>query len=336
MNPAPVAVIGAGLAGLACARRLAAAGCHPIVFESQRAPGGRLATRRFEVAAFDHGAQYLTVREPAFRDVIEAAHAAGAAQRWRPRWPGGEQERAELWVGTPGMSALPRYLAQELDVEYGARITCLERTRSGLTLVDDRGSGHPDFRFVVLALPAPEAAALAAAQTPLAERVRAVPMAPCWAVMVAFDRPLEGVPDAGFSDDPVLPWFARNGSKPGRHAADAWVLHASADYSRREFDAEPESVQQALIGCFAAQTGRTLPRIVLSDGHRWRRARVEAPLGEPFLLDRATGIGFCGDWCLDARGEAAFLSGDALGAAIGAGLAETRAAGASGKMRDSR
>jgi len=320
MNPVSIAVIGAGLAGIACARRLSAAGCHLRVFERQRAPGGRLATRRFEVAAFDNGAQYLTARESAFRAVIEAARAAGAAQRWQPHWPGGEQEQTELWVGTPGMSALPRFLAQELDIEYGARIVRLERRHAGWTLVDDRGAGHPDFGFVVLALPAPEAAALAAIHTPLAERVGAVPMAPCWAVMAAFAQPLEGVPDAAFTGDAILPWYARNGSKPQREARDAWVLHASGDYSLREFDLPAARVQKELLGRFAEQLGRSLPRVLLADSWRWRHARVLAPLGEPFLHDRAAGIGFCGDWCLDARGEAAFMSGDSLGAALGAVL----------------
>ena len=56
MNPASAAVIGAGLAGIACAQRLAGAGWQLRVFESQRAAGGRIATRRFETASFDHGA----------------------------------------------------------------------------------------------------------------------------------------------------------------------------------------------------------------------------------------------------------------------------------------
>ena len=47
------------------------------------------------------------------------------------------------------------------------------------------------------------------------------------------------------------------------------------------------------------------------------------------LLDLESGIGFCGDWCLDARAEAAWLSGRALGSA----LAEARGGIGSGKMR---
>ena len=336
MKTRTIAIVGAGIAGLSCADRLAAAGHAVRLFDKGRGPGGRMSTRRVDMGGepvgFDHGAQYFTAREPSFRAAIEKARLAGAVERWRPRWPGGHVERDELWVGAPGMSAFPRFLSSGIDIEYGARITRLERGHGGWTLIDDRGAGHPDFEFVVLALPAPEAAKLAAPHTPLAERVHAVPMAPCWSAMVAFARNADDAPDAGFTDDAVLPWFARNGSKPGREAPDAWVLHASAEFSRREIDAPPARVQKTLLTRLSGQLERALPEILLADTHLWRHARVEAPLGESFLLDRSAGIGFCGDWCLDARAEAAFLSGDAIGTA----LSQTRFSDSSGKMRDRR
>jgi predicted NAD/FAD-dependent oxidoreductase len=330
-NSVSVAVVGAGLAGIACARRLREAGMHVSVFESQRSPGGRLATRRFAAASFDHGAQYLTATDTKFRSVLESAQFAGAAAHWRPDWQDGDRGR-ELWVGYPAMNSLPRFFAQELDVEYGARILRLERDRGGWALMDDRGSAHTDFSAVVLAVPAPVAAALAGVRTALATRVKLVSMAPCWATLVAFESPLDGVPDAAFPGDPMLGWFARNGSKPGRDARDSWVLHASAGWSRIESDQPARNVQGALLDRFSERVGRPLPRALVSDGHRWRHARVETPLGEPFLLDLEVGIGFCGDWCLDAHAEAAWLSGDALGAA----LSEARHAIGSGKMRGSR
>ena len=324
-------MVGAGLAGIACARRLRDAGIHVRVFESQRSPGGRLATRRFAVASFDHGAQYLTAKDAKFRSLLESAQAAGAAGQWRPDWPGADRER-DLWVGAPAMNSLPRFLAEDLDVEYGARILRLERSQGRWALLDDRGSAHTDYDAVVLAMPAPAAAALAGTHTALAARAQAVPMAPCWTALVAFDSPLDGVPDAGFPGDPLLGWFARNGSKPGRDARDSWVLHATGDWSRVEFDQPSQNVQRALLDRFSECVGRALPRTLLSDGHRWRHARVEIPLEEPFLLDLEAGIGFCGDWCLDARAEAAWLSGNALGAA----LSEARQAMGSGKIRGSR
>lgn len=330
-NSASIAVVGAGLAGITCARHLRAAGLQVRVFESQRAPGGRLATRRFAVASFDHGAQYLTATDAMFRSLLESAQVAGAAGQWRPDWPGGDRGR-DLWVGCPAMNSLPRFLARDLDVEYGARILRLERSRGSWVLLDDRGSAHTEFGAVVLAMPAPAAAALTGTCTALAERVKSVPMAPCWAALVAFASPLDGVPDAGFPADPVLGWFARNSSKPGRDAPDSWVLHATGEWSRAEFDRPAQDVQRALLDRFSECVGRALPRTLLSDGHRWRHARVEVPLQEPFLLDLESGIGFCGDWCLDARAEAAWLSGNALGAA----LSEARHAIGSGKIRGSR
>jgi len=331
LNSASVAVVGAGLAGIACARRLAAAGVHARVFESQRAPGGRLATRRFAVASFDHGAQYLTSTDPAFRDLLENAAVAGAAARWFPDWPGRDLQ-AELWVGAPAMNSLPRLLAEGLDVEYGARILRLERSRRGWTLLDDRGAAHSGFAAVALALPAPASAALAGTRSPYAARVRAVSMAPCWAALVAFDAPLPGMPDAGFAGDPVLHWYARNGSKPGREARESWVLHASPDWSHVEFDRPAPEVQRALLERFAAHAGRALPRAQLADAHRWRHARVVQPLGEPYLFDAGSGIGFCGDWCLGARAEAAWQSGAALGTV----LAQARLEAGSGKIREIR
>lgn len=74
-----VAVIGSGLSGIACARELTRAGQQPLVFEYQRSAGGRLATRRFESAAFDHGAQYVTVADPGFRQIIETARASSGS-----------------------------------------------------------------------------------------------------------------------------------------------------------------------------------------------------------------------------------------------------------------
>lgn len=47
----PIAVIGAGLAGLSCAQALLQAGHAVHVFDKSRGPSGRMSTRRAEDAA---------------------------------------------------------------------------------------------------------------------------------------------------------------------------------------------------------------------------------------------------------------------------------------------
>jgi predicted NAD/FAD-dependent oxidoreductase len=62
-----VVIVGAGLSGLVAANELQAAGVEVAVVDKARSPGGRLATRRIGGATLDHGAQFFTVRTPAFQ-----------------------------------------------------------------------------------------------------------------------------------------------------------------------------------------------------------------------------------------------------------------------------
>ncbi len=304
------------MAGLACARRLKEAGHAVRVFEKARTAGGRMATRRGEAATWDHGAQYFTVSEAGFGALVEEARRAGHVAAWTPRWPGGEQDQRELWVGVPGINALPRWMAGPVDVQFAIRIIALERQGRVWHLRDDTGGRHEAFDAVALALPAPQALGLVGDRSALAERLATVAMAPCWALMVAFEQRLDAPLDADWSPDPVLPWFARNSAKPRRSGLDAWVLHADADWSRQHLEAEAATVRSALLARFAERLAMPLPAIALTEAHRWRHARVVQPLGQPCLLDSSQGLGLCGDWCLDARVEAAFESGHALGASL--------------------
>jgi len=81
-----------------------------------------------------------------------------------------------------------------------------------------------------------------------------------WAALVAFGAPLPGVPDAASTGDGMLAWYARNSSKPGRDGHEAFVLHASADWSRVEFDQPAHAVERALLDRFSELTGQAMPR----------------------------------------------------------------------------
>ena len=63
-----VLIIGAGMAGLSCAAALGSVGHAVTLIDKARGPGGRMSTRRVDTplgqAAFDHGAQYFTARDP--------------------------------------------------------------------------------------------------------------------------------------------------------------------------------------------------------------------------------------------------------------------------------
>ena len=80
MDDTRIAVIGAGIAGLACAVELARADARVTVFERSRHLGGRLATRRSGASAFDVGAQFITARSRPFVKFAEVARRAAVVQ----------------------------------------------------------------------------------------------------------------------------------------------------------------------------------------------------------------------------------------------------------------
>jgi predicted NAD/FAD-dependent oxidoreductase len=328
---AKIAVIGAGLAGLACARELQNAGHRVVVYDKGRAPGGRIATRRVDEVAFepdwfyqcDHGAQYFTIRDAAFAARIDDARRSATIAEWRPRWPEDTRERAVLNVATPGMSALGRWFAAGLDLRLATRIVALEREGEDWRLRDEVDSITERYSTVVLAIPAPQAVALAGPR--LDPRIAAVTMLPCWAALLAYEAPIEFPIDADWRPDPVLPWIARDTSKPDRAGLDAWVLHASPDWTAARLHLSPAEAIAELVEAFPARLGAVLgttpvlPPPIASSAHRWRYARVDRPLGEDAWWDPVQRLGACGDWCIDARIEAAFLSGRALAARMLAG-----------------
>jgi renalase len=138
-------------------------------------------------------------------------------------------------------------------------------------------------------------------------------MAPCWALLLAFDPPLDLVGfDARSVKSGPIAWLARNTSKPGREGRDAWTVHASADWSMAHLEESPEAVAAPLLAAFRDVTGIGAIEPTFFAAHRWRYALVTEPVGEAALYDRPSGLGLCGDWCLGGKIEAAFLSGRAL------------------------
>jgi hypothetical protein len=317
-RPRSVAVIGAGIAGLAAAGRLQKAGCQVVVFDKSRGVGGRMATRREEAYAFDHGAQYFTAHGPVFAGQIEAWERLGLVAHWPPQGLSGRAEGC--WVGVPGMTAPCRNLAEGLLVVTGCTVRSIAREDGLWRLGSEQGTvsaaGLDRFDMVVLAIPAPQASPLIAGSGVSLPGTEDIVYAPCWALMLAGDKDFSELPAAFSPEDGAISWVARNGTKPGRPTGEeTLVVHATPDWSRAHLEEAPETVATQLAQRLAACTRRSLePTFVKA--HRWRYALVERAAGRPSLWNAEAGLGACGDWCIGARVEAAFDSGMAMAAAI--------------------
>jgi phytoene dehydrogenase-like protein len=73
MRHADVLIVGAGLAGLACARELGRRGIEPVILEASDAPGGRIRTDRVGGFLLDRGFQVLQTWYPEARRQLDYA-----------------------------------------------------------------------------------------------------------------------------------------------------------------------------------------------------------------------------------------------------------------------
>ncbi len=329
-NPVDVAVVGAGIAGLSAARQLVEAGLDVVVLERARGVGGRAATRRVENRPVDHGAQYVTAREPAFEQVIRGMATTGRATAWAgelrtldPEGSRPEREPADAtirWVFPEGVAALGRQLAVGLDVRPSQQVEAVTGMQGapGWRLHPATGSAV-EARAVVLAVPAPQAAALAR-QAPggreLAELADLAEYEPCWTLLAGYGwRPSPPWRAVSAHDDAVLGMVSNDTSRRGGAGELVLVIQANGTWSNAHLEDDPETVRTALLAAAARVAGTWARQPVWSQVHRWRYARVTRTATTPFLLSEAGPgpLGMCGDWCTGPRVESAWQSGRLLG-----------------------
>lgn len=317
------AVIGAGLAGLRVAHRLAEAGARVRVFEKARGAGGRMSTRRTDFGAFDHGAQYFTARDPRFREQVDAWVARGVAARWPGRVVRladgqvvAEEGRSERFVGAPKMNAVARDLLGSVEADFGVRIETLQREAGEWTLRCDDGVEFGEFDIVVVAVPPAQALPLVASSDALRAAIEGVRMWPCHATMLGFESPVEVAFDGALVESESIAWIARNDSKAERGKTTCWVVHSQAEWSERHVEEEPATVGAQLEAEFARVVGVDLPPVGYRATHRWLYARPAEPLDGTTLFDAEAGLGVCGDWTRGDRVEDAFVSAEGLVDAI--------------------
>jgi predicted NAD/FAD-dependent oxidoreductase len=352
-----VAVVGAGLAGVACARTLVDHGVDATIVEKSRGPGGRMSTRRGDGGAFDHGAQYFTARDARFRARIAEWIESGVVARWNARFAdfGAGGARAihppARFVGMPSMSALCRHLAQGIPLEAECRVQALEPLDGGWMIrcvgADGGERALGPFDAVLSTAPAPQTAALlgphAPAQASIASRIA---MRATWSLMLAFPCRVELAFDhaevlAGADEScTALAWVSRVSSKPGRErdALERWTVLARPEWSEERLERRAEDVAPEIARAFAslcAASGVAMPSPAHAVAHRWRFALASREGGIGSAFDASLGLGMAGDWLRGTRVEDAYLSGVALaGRVLGTSAARARGRGTRARSRE--
>jgi len=288
------------------------------VLEKSRGPGGRSATRRIDGARFDHGAQYFTARSAAFGRQLQQWRDSGLVQAWRPRLAvigdkssHHDPEDVTRFVAVPGMNGVCRHMAEALDCRFEQRVTRLDFDR-GWRLELDSGDQLQARRLLITAPPA-QAAALLGDSDALHGQLAGVAFNPCLAGMLSFRKPFDPGFDAAFVNQPgALSWIARNSSKPDREG-NAWVLHATSEWSQAHLEASAEEQAVLLAEAFGEVCGAALPETSSLTAHRWRYSQAVNPVEQGLVADEDRRLAIAGDWLSGSRIEGAWTSGRKAG-----------------------
>lgn len=314
MTSSCIAVIGAGLAGLACAKELSQAGKSVTVFEKARGPGGRLSSRRRLGSTFDIGAQQLTASQPAFARQLDHWEKAGCLKPWQG------SDTSPAWVGSPRMSALTRHFSQGLHLVTGTRITHLQITTDKQWLLRDAtGKTWGPFSQVVLATPASQALPLIDRVSPtLKQQLQSVKEEPIW---VAYFALHSTTPPLAPCHQPASSYLRRAtllNSKPDQASAlERWVIEATPQWSQQHLELSKEEVARRLFSIWANDIALEVPSCPqLLEAHRWLYGLASSHRHEGFLEDREQQILVCGDFCYGSTAEAAWMSGQQSGQAL--------------------
>ncbi len=350
-DPIPtVAVVGAGMAGLFAARTLADHGLRVTVFEKSRGVSGRMSTCRTDDGIqFDHGAQYFTARDPRFLRYLEAWTQQGIAAKWVQGTPNAqrpvklvvlkdgrvesESRPIDRFVGVPGMNAIGKHLATDLDVHWQVQVTSVTQGPQGLnlvyqtdTLTDSLTDSltdtltdtlHGPFDKVIVSAPAEQTAVILRNFPGLTHHFASLKMQPCWAAMIALEQPLPVDWGGAFVHDSVLSWAARNSTKPGRNdSLETLVLHAQPSWTQENWDQPAAEVAKQLLNRFWLATALKPITPGLQMAHRWKYSIAETASDEGCFFDDQMNVFACGDWAKGSRVEGAFLSGMAAAGRI--------------------
>lgn len=319
----PVVVVGAGIAGLACARHLTDAGVRPLVLDRGRRVGGRMALRSMGGRVVDTGASYFTVSDDRFAAVVEDWERRGLARRWTDtfdvvRGTTFEEPKSgsTRWAAPNGLRSLLEDLAAALDVQRQT-VHAVDRRDDGLWSVD----GAPALA-AVLAMPDPQALRLVGAELDDARAHLDVTYDPVLALSAGWDDPVwrdagphrtEAFDGAFVNDNDTLSWIADDGRRRGDDAA-VLVAHSTPDLASASLD-DPDGAAPLMLEALSSVMGiRTAPR--WTDMMRWSYAKPAGHHEEDHWFS-GDGLGLCGDaWSPRPRVESAYISGVAMAQAL--------------------
>jgi len=299
-----ILVLGAGVAGLACARRLAAAGAQVLVVDRADKPGGRCATRWHQGVPFDYGPLFLHGSDKQFlRAVEEVEPEAGRVPGWPRRVQGTGapcQPRAFTREETrvafaDGLHAFPRSLARGLDLRLNTLVRSIRPGTDAITVETDREELQG--RDVVIAFALEQCLPLLRSLGREAQGLDAMlgmfASVPCLALAAGYPAgtALPGWDVLYPEEEETVLLVGNELSKRPATREPVLLIQASTRWSRRNLERPGEDWSKDLLAAAARHLGPWAAAPSWIHPHRWRYSRLD-PSNE-LATPVAASVGSC-------------------------------------------
>lgn len=333
-----IAIIGAGIAGLTCAKQLQKAGYRVVVLDKSRGVGGRMATRRVQSTRVDHGVRYLEPTGDYLKHLIQQLEKSENPETKLTIWTDQAYEFRNhqlqrvansypYYIMRSGMSSVAKYLAEDLEIKFSLRVESLSLTEDktwqlNFESITQNSTEKPQpltAKIVIIAIPAPQAVTLletvpSLVNTEFLDTIRSVEYNPCITVMVGYPAHTHLLPDwkaVNFINHEQLAWVGLDSSKRFNLTQPVFVIQSSAKFAEQFLETTDltiigqqliESVNNTLIPNFKNPEWIQI--------HRWRYAFCRKPLLTSYLTIPTPLPLICiGDWCGGNNIESALKSG---------------------------
>jgi predicted NAD/FAD-dependent oxidoreductase len=318
-----LAIIGAGVAGLAAARRLREIlpDLQITLYEKSRGLGGRAATRRRDGFTFDHGAQCFKTPSAALEQFIRAElDAQDLFDITKPVWvfdqantiaEGDPLQNAEAkWCYRGGMNTLGKLLGSGLQVRREVRIGSIHQQAQGWNLFDERGNtvGHAD--LLLFTAPGPQSADILAAsqfssasdrQAQLINTLQQATYRRCLSFAFGYDQIVHRPYYALINTDRQHPiaWLALEHTKgeqrcPAGHSL--LIAQMSPHFSSTSWDAPIEQIGPQVNQLVGDLLAEDLGPPLWADRQGWRYALPDGKASAAELDTPKLGLFFAGDY----------------------------------------
>lgn len=333
-----IAIIGAGISGLAAGRELAKAGHEVVIFEKSRGFGGRMATRysgKNDASRLDHGTGYLQPEHTLFKAFAEELQAKGIVEPWngtfKRRNAEGIDEPAaddiQRYIAPEGMNKIGKYMSRLMDIRTEEKVGGLthigeHRSRKRTWMLNFSSSRTESADAVILAVPSRQAYGLLNTTIDeietlnLVREIDEVDYMPQFAYLAGYGDIQK--PDwdmLEFEDDEVIERISVESSKRKDVNGISLVVHTTPEFAAANRKADREEITERIQERLSELAGSWTAIPEWSQLHFWKYSRCIEPLPHDYMEieGKDTPLALVGDYLNGNTTESAYLSGRKLG-----------------------